>query len=264
MTDTGSDYRWYVDPLDGTTNFAHGFPVFCVSLAVEHKGHRIAGVVYDPTRDEMFSAEQGSGAFLNQQPIHVSDDRQACRISGGDRLSQQQAAQKSEYSLLSPDYVAHAWGAARRLGCARSLLRGLRAAGSLLGIQLKPWDTAAGVLMVEEAGGKITNFAGGALQYRQPRGVVFEWLDPRSVDPRISADFCWPRAGAHGRSASAIKNRRRLSSGPLSPKNGRKPPFAPPKRHFIVFSAASGADWRYSIRSSCILVKMRFCRVLPN
>src|SRR5471030_3476387 len=71
-TDTGSDYRWYVDPLDGTTNFAHGFPVFCVSLGLEHKNRRVAGVVYDTTRDELFAAEQGSGAFLNHERIQVS------------------------------------------------------------------------------------------------------------------------------------------------------------------------------------------------
>src|SRR6266704_1500105 len=59
LVDTGSDYRWYVDPLDGTTNFAHGFPVFSVSMALEHRGKRIAGVVYDPTRDELFAAEKG-------------------------------------------------------------------------------------------------------------------------------------------------------------------------------------------------------------
>src|SRR2546427_12051492 len=70
--ETGSDYRWYVDPLDGTTNFAHGFPVFCVSMGLEHKKKRIAGVVYDPTREEVFSAEQGTGAFLNGRTIHVS------------------------------------------------------------------------------------------------------------------------------------------------------------------------------------------------
>src|SRR5713101_4824216 len=70
--ETGSEYKWYVDPLDGTTNFAHGFPVFCVSLAVERLGQRIAGVIYDPTRDEMFTAELGSGARLNGEAIHVS------------------------------------------------------------------------------------------------------------------------------------------------------------------------------------------------
>src|SRR5262249_15268108 len=72
LTSAGGDYRWYVDPLDGTTNFAHGFPVFCVSMALEHKGQRIAGIVYDPTRDEIFAAERGSGAYLNDQKIHVS------------------------------------------------------------------------------------------------------------------------------------------------------------------------------------------------
>src|SRR6476659_4693675 len=72
LVDTGSDYRWYVDPLDGTTNFAHGFPVFCVSLGLEYRGQMIAGVIYDPTRDELFTAEKGKGAFLDGKPIHVS------------------------------------------------------------------------------------------------------------------------------------------------------------------------------------------------
>src|SRR6266481_2204235 len=68
----GSDYKWYVDPLDGTTNFAHGFPVFCVSLGLTHKGELIAGVIFDPTRNEFFAAERGSGAFLNGSVIPVS------------------------------------------------------------------------------------------------------------------------------------------------------------------------------------------------
>src|SRR5258708_398807 len=71
-TETGSDYRWYIDPLDGTTNFAHGFPVFCVSMGLEYKGEMVAGVIYDPCRDEMFAAEKGSGARLNGRTIHVS------------------------------------------------------------------------------------------------------------------------------------------------------------------------------------------------
>src|SRR6185312_11781068 len=73
-TSSGSDYRWYIDPLDGTTNFAHGYPVFCVSIAVEDvkAGQRVAGVVYDPTRNELFSAEKGSGAELNGKKIGVS------------------------------------------------------------------------------------------------------------------------------------------------------------------------------------------------
>src|ERR1700757_5246942 len=80
LNDRGSEYRWYVDPLDGTTNFAHGYPVFCVSMVVAHRsgagGKRVAGVVYDPTRDEMFAAEQGKGAHLNGKLIHVSKTAQ--------------------------------------------------------------------------------------------------------------------------------------------------------------------------------------------
>src|SRR5579863_8992042 len=77
LRDQGSEYRWYVDPLDGTTNFAHGYPVFCVSIGLEHqglegKGKRIAAVIYDPTRDELFSAERGKGAQLNGEAIQVS------------------------------------------------------------------------------------------------------------------------------------------------------------------------------------------------
>src|SRR5437667_2040225 len=85
FVDTGSEYRWYVDPLDGTTNFAHGFPVFCVSMALEHKGQMVAGVIYDPTRDELFAAEEGSGAYLNQQRIHVSktDNLAECLVATG-------------------------------------------------------------------------------------------------------------------------------------------------------------------------------------
>src|SRR6201987_1970177 len=77
LSDQGSDYRWYIDPLDGTTNFEHGYPVFCVSMGLEHRSsdqsaERVHSVVYDPTRDELFSAEQGRGAYLNGDAIHVS------------------------------------------------------------------------------------------------------------------------------------------------------------------------------------------------
>src|SRR5215218_1844386 len=68
-TDAGSEFRWYIDPLDGTTNFAHGYPVFCVSMALEYRGERIAAVVFDPTRNELFAAEKGSGARLNDRQV---------------------------------------------------------------------------------------------------------------------------------------------------------------------------------------------------
>src|SRR5438105_9126232 len=70
--ESGSDFRWYVDPLDGTTNFAHGFPVFCVSIALEFQGELITGVIFDPTRNELYTAERGRGAFLDGEKVHVS------------------------------------------------------------------------------------------------------------------------------------------------------------------------------------------------
>jgi myo-inositol-1(or 4)-monophosphatase len=180
LNDQGSDYRWYVDPLDGTTNFAHGYPVFCVSMALEHRelehrelehqksehresqkpARRIAGVVYDPTRDELFSAEQGGGAHLNGAAIHVS-----------------QAAQLKE-SLLATGFPSHKrhknpnihfyhqitlrTHGVRRAGSAALDLCNV-ASGRFDGFwefNLNPWDTAAGALIVEEAGGKVSRFDG--------------------------------------------------------------------------------------------------------
>ncbi len=162
LVDTGSDYRWYVDPLDGTTNFAHGFPVFCVSIALEHKGKRVAGVVYDPTRDELFAAEQGSGAYLNQRRIQVSK------------------ATKLSEALVATGFPSHKRHKNPNIHFYHQITlrtHGVRRAGSAAldlcnvacgrfdgfwEFNLNPWDTAAGVLLVEEAGGKVSNFRGGA------------------------------------------------------------------------------------------------------
>jgi myo-inositol-1(or 4)-monophosphatase len=164
LNDRGAEYRWYVDPLDGTTNFAHGYPVFCVSLALEQRSaagaKRIAAVVYDPTRDELFSAEEGSGAHLNGQPIQVS-----------------KIAQMKE-SLLATGFPSHKrhknpnihfyhqitlrTHGVRRAGSAALDLCNV-ASGRFDGFwefNLNPWDTAAGVLIVEEAGGRVTRFDG--------------------------------------------------------------------------------------------------------
>jgi myo-inositol-1(or 4)-monophosphatase len=164
LVDTGSDYRWYVDPLDGTTNFAHGFPIFCVSMALEHKGKRIAGVVYDPTRDELFAAEQGSGAYLNQQRIQVSKTSTLaeCLVATG-FPSHKRHKNPNIYFYhqitLRTHGVRRAGSAALDLCCVAS--------GRFDGFwefNLNPWDTAAGVLIVEEAGGKVTDFRGGPFQ----------------------------------------------------------------------------------------------------
>jgi len=160
--ETGSDYKWYVDPLDGTTNFAHGYPVFCVSLAVERRGQRIAGVIYDPTRDEMFVAELGGGATLNGKAIHVSTTANLgdCLIGTG-FPSQKRHKNPNIYFYHQITLRTHG---VRRAGSAALDLCNV-ASGRYDGFwefNLKPWDTAAGVLIVEEAGGKVSDFSGGA------------------------------------------------------------------------------------------------------
>jgi myo-inositol-1(or 4)-monophosphatase len=164
LQDTGSDYRWYVDPLDGTTNFAHGFPVFCVSMGLDYKGNRIAGVIYDPTRDELFAAEQGGGAYLNQQRIHVSQTANLaeCLVATGFPSHKRH---KNPNIFFYHQITLHTHGV-RRAGSA-ALDLAYVASGRLDGFwefNLNPWDTAAGVLMVQEAGGKVSDFKDGLFQ----------------------------------------------------------------------------------------------------
>src|SRR6202789_4563959 len=162
--ETGSEYKWYVDPLDGTTNFAHGYPVFCVSLAVERSGKRIAGVIYDPTRDEAFTAALGSGARLNGEPIRVSSTANLgeCLIATG-FPSQKRHKNPNIYFYHQLTLRTHG---VRRAGSAALDLCNV-AAGRYDGFwefNLNPWDTAAGVLIVEEAGGKVSRFDGSPFQ----------------------------------------------------------------------------------------------------
>ncbi len=169
LNDRGSEYRWYVDPLDGTTNFAHGFPVFCVSMALEYRpaessvpAQRIAGVVYDPTRDELFTAELGKGALLNGKPIHVSQASQLkeCLLATG---FPSQKRHKNPNIFFYHQITLHTHGV-RRAGSAALDLCNV-ACGRFDGFwefNLNPWDTAAGALIVEEAGGKISRFDGSA------------------------------------------------------------------------------------------------------
>ncbi len=168
LSDSGSDYRWYVDPLDGTTNFAHGYPVFCVSMALEHrldgKGVRIAGVVYDPTRDEMFTAEKDQGAQLNGRPIHVSKAAQLkeCLVATGFPSHKRH---KNPNIHFYHQITLRTHGV-RRAGSAALDLCNV-ASGRFDGFwefNLNPWDTAAGVLIVEEAGGKVTRYDGSPFQ----------------------------------------------------------------------------------------------------
>ena len=162
--ESGSDYKWYVDPLDGTTNFAHGFPVFCVSLGVHFRGRAAAAVIYDPTRDEMFAAELGQGAKLNGKPTHVSaTSRLADCLLGTGFPSQKRHKNPNIYFYHQLTLRTHG---VRRAGSAALDLCNV-ACGRFDGFwefNLNPWDTAAGVLIAEEAGARITDFSGGPFQ----------------------------------------------------------------------------------------------------
>lgn len=168
LKDSGSEYRWYVDPLDGTTNFAHGYPVFCVSMALEHRangeGERIAGVVYDPTRNELFTAEKGKGAHLDGKPIHVSKAAQLkeCLLATGFPSHKRH---KNPNIHFYHQITLRTHGV-RRAGSAALDLCNV-ACGRFDGFwefNLNPWDTAAGVLIVEEAGGKVSRYDGSAFE----------------------------------------------------------------------------------------------------
>ena len=162
--ETGSDYRWYIDPLDGTTNFAHGFPVFCVSLGLEFKHELVAGVIYDPTRDELYAGEKGSGAWLNQKQLHVSKvARMGESLAATGFPSHKRHKNPNIHFYHEITLRTHG---VRRPGSAALDLASV--AGGRLDafweFNLNPWDTAAGVLLVREAGGRVTDMSGGPWQ----------------------------------------------------------------------------------------------------
>ena len=155
-------YQWYIDPLDGTTNFAHSFPHFAVSIALAQEGRMIVGVVYDPLRGETFSATRGGGAFLNDAPLHVSNAptlEQSLVLTGFpyDRRK------RSEYYLRFYQAFMVRTQGVRRCGSAALDLCYVACgrADAFWEWRLHPWDTAAGSLIVEEAGGTMSNFTGG-------------------------------------------------------------------------------------------------------
>jgi myo-inositol-1(or 4)-monophosphatase len=164
----GSDHKWIVDPLDGTTNYAHGYPCFAVTIAVEYRGEIIVGVTYDPTRDEMFAAESGQGATLNNKEISVS---------AAEELKDSLVVTGFPYNFMEkPDFAEHlkrfllnARGV-RRDGSA-ALDMAYLACGRFDGFWeegLNPWDMAAGKLLIEEAGGVLTSYDGSVFNIYQP------------------------------------------------------------------------------------------------
>ena len=158
---TSGTYRWIIDPLDGTTNFLHGVPIFCVSIGVEYNGEIVAGVVYDPNLDELFTAERGGGAFLNGRRLSVSSTGEMIRsllVTG----FPYDIAQNPHHAVEHFRNFLMAASGIRRLGSAALDLCYV-AAGRFDGyweVHLQPWDMAAGKLLVEEAGGRTTDFTG--------------------------------------------------------------------------------------------------------
>jgi myo-inositol-1(or 4)-monophosphatase len=179
--DAQTDWRWIIDPLDGTTNYAHGYPCFCVSIGLAHQGRLELGVVYDPIRDEMFAAERGQGASLNGRRIRVST---TMNLSAGLLCTgfPYDVRQRNEFARHFANFIMTAQGV-RRDGAA-ALDLAYVAAGRFDGFWeegLKPWDVAAGALIVEEAGGQITHYDGTAFDiYTAPilasNGLIHEQM----------------------------------------------------------------------------------------
>jgi myo-inositol-1(or 4)-monophosphatase len=172
------EFRWYVDPLDGTTNFAHGLPQFCVSLGLEQRlvqrqvqrdaalgtdqdGTLVAAVIYDPMRDELFTAERGKGAWLNGKPMRVSHTpelAEALLATGFPSRKRHDSPNVHFYH----EFTLRSHGL-RRAGSAALDLASVASGrmDAFWEFNLNPWDTAAGVLLIEEAGGRVTDFSGG-------------------------------------------------------------------------------------------------------
>ena len=168
-----SGRRWIVDPLDGTTNYAHGLPIFAVSIALEARGRVQLGVVFDPSHDELFAAERGGGAFVNDERL---------RVSAAAHLDESLLATGFPYEIRHtaetnlPEYAAFSvrTRGVRRLGSAVLYLAWV-AAGRLDGyweLTVGPWDVAAGSLLVEEAGGRVSDLRGGPLVLDRPAVVA--------------------------------------------------------------------------------------------
>jgi len=166
----GERTRWIVDPLDGTTNFVHGFPAYCVCVALQDDGELRVGVTYDPIRDHLYSAELGKGTTLNGDPIRVSNRAELgrCLLASGFAYDRRERA--AEYLRFVQAFLERGQGF-RRAGSAGTDLAWL-AAGRLDGyweFGLHTWDVASGTLLVREAGGAVTDMTGADLDLDHPR-----------------------------------------------------------------------------------------------
>ncbi len=181
VLDGVNKYKWIIDPLDGTTNYAHGYPCFAVTLALEHDGETVIGVTFDPTRNELFAAERGRGATRDGKPIHVSQTTElenALLVTG----FPYNFKQKPDFARHLTAFLLSARGV-RRDGSAAIDLAYV-ACGRFDGFWedgLNAWDVAAGVLLIEEAGGHVTNYDGGKFDVYNPpmcasNGLIHEQM----------------------------------------------------------------------------------------
>lgn len=186
-----SPFRWIIDPLDGTTNYAHGFPWFAVSIALEVDGRVEMGVVYHPMMDELFTAVRGEGAFLNGRPLRVSENgsmRDALLATG---FPYDRTPDNENNIDLFVAFTMASRGV-RRAGAAALDLASV-AAGRLDGFwecKLKPWDVAAGMLLVEEAGGWVTDYGGNPYSIYEHRIVASNG----SIHPQMLSVIAAPEA----------------------------------------------------------------------
>lgn len=158
---TGSDYKWIIDPIDGTTNYAHDFPCYCSSIALELKGEIVLCAVYQPVLDELFFAQKGKGAFLNRHKIHVSKTKTLLESLLATGFAYDVHESEIDNMDHFTDFIKKAQSI-RRPGSAVLDLCYV-ALGRFDGfweLKLQPWDVAAGILLIEEAGGKVTGISG--------------------------------------------------------------------------------------------------------
>ncbi|HZZ26634.1 MAG TPA: inositol monophosphatase family protein [Pirellulales bacterium] len=190
MGPADAEYRWLVDPLDGTTNYVHQIPHYCVSVALERQGELICGVVYDPVSQECFTAQAGRGAHRNGCKLAVSEVEQIDRAVVVVSLPPKMTPQSRELAEMLR--MAVAAQAIRRTGSA-ALNLAYVAAGrfdAYWGGNTKPWDVAAGALLIHEAGGIITNYSGGPLDLNAPRFVAAATMPLHEQMLRLVGDKC--------------------------------------------------------------------------
>ncbi len=213
-----ADHIWIIDPLDGTTNFIHGFPYYCVSIALQVQGRLEQAVIYDPTRNDLFTATKGRGAFMNDRRIRVSKRTrlEECLLSTGFPFRPEDDFNK--YLSLMGDVMQRTAGL-RRPGAAALDLAYVAAGFSdgFFELGLKPWDMAAGALLITEAGGLVSNFTG--------EGPYLEHQECLAAAPRIYAQLV-PITTKYSKFASA-DDKRTASTAAKTLSLARQAPDAP-------------------------------------